>query len=52
MSALLMISTQNILPSLKIMGIGMAGIFVVIGLIILVLRLLTKAFPPKDTNGD
>ena len=38
------IDTANLLQALKIMGIGMLGIFVVTGVIILVVKLLSKIF--------
>ena len=38
------IDTGNLLSALKIMGIGMLGIFVVTGVIILVVMLLSKIF--------
>ncbi|MBQ8731662.1 MAG: hypothetical protein IJY82_02380 [Oscillospiraceae bacterium] len=41
-------TTENLMPALRIMGFGMLGIFVVIGVIILVLKLMTKIFPPKE----
>lgn len=45
-------TTENVLPALEIMGLGMLGIFIVIGIIMLILRLLIKAFPPKEDNKD
>ena len=41
------INTDNLLTSLSIMGTGMLGIFIVTGIIILVVTLLTKLFTPK-----
>ena len=41
------INTDNLLTALSIMGTGMLGIFVVTGIIILVVTLLTKIFTPK-----
>ena len=41
------INTDNLLTALSIMGTGMLGIFVVTGIIILVVSLLTKLFTPK-----
>lgn len=38
------IDSGNILNALSIMGIGMLGIFIVTGVIILVISLLTKLF--------
>ena len=42
------ISVENLLTSLSIMGTGMLGIFLVTGIIILVVMLLTKLFSPKQ----
>ena len=39
---------ENLLISLSIMGTGMLGIFLVTGIIILVVMLLTKLFSPKQ----
>ena len=41
------INTDNLLTALSIMGTGMLGIFLVTGIIILVVTLLTKIFTPK-----
>ena len=41
------INTTNLLTALSIMGTGMLGIFIVTGIIILVVTLLTKIFTPK-----
>ena len=41
-------SWENLLTSLKILGTGMLGIFLVTGIIILVVTLLTKLFTPKQ----
>ena len=41
------INTDNLLTSLSIMGTGMLGIFIVTGIIILVVTLLTRLFTPK-----
>ena len=41
------INTDNLLTALSIMGTGMLGIFIVTGIIILVVTLLTKLFTPK-----
>ena len=41
------INTDNLLTALSIMGTGMLGIFIVTGIIILVVTLLTKLFAPK-----
>ena len=41
------ISTDNLLTALSIMGTGMLGIFIVTGIIILVVTLLTKIFTPR-----
>ena len=38
--------------TLPIMGIGMAGIFIVIGAIILATYLLNKAFSSKKKDGE
>ena len=42
------INTDNLLTALSIMGTGMLGIFIVTGIIILVVTLLTKLFTPKN----
>ena len=42
------INTDNLLTALSIMGTGMLGIFIVTGIIILVVSLLTKLFTPKN----
>lgn len=42
-----MINPQNFLDNLKYMGLGMLGIFVVIGIVILVTILLNKIFAEK-----
>ena len=41
------INTDNLLTALSIMGTGMLGIFIVTGIIILVVTLLTKLFTPR-----
>ena len=41
------INTANLLTALSIMGTGMLGIFIVTGIIILVVTLLTKIFTPR-----
>ena len=41
------INTTNLLTALSIMGTGMLGIFIVTGIIILVVTLLTKIFTPR-----
>ena len=41
------INTDNLLTALSIMGTGMLGIFIVTGIIILVVTLLTKIFTPR-----
>jgi len=41
------INTDNLLTALSIMGTGMLGIFIVTGIIILVVTLLTKLFSPR-----
>ena len=41
------INTDNLLTALSIMGTGMLGIFIVTGIIILVVTLLTRLFTPK-----
>ncbi len=38
---------QTFLDSLEVMGLGMAGIFIVMILLYLSIKLLLKAFPPK-----
>ena len=42
------INTDNLLTALSIMGTGMLGIFIVTGVIILVVTLLTKLFSQKN----
>ncbi len=41
---------ETILEALKILGIGLVGIFAVIGLLILILKLLTVLFPAKKDS--
>ena len=43
-----MINLEGFLATLPVMAYGMAGIFVVIGIIVLATKLLCKAFPPKS----
>lgn len=44
------IDVAAFLDSLKIMGIGMLGIFIVVLVLIAVMVLLTKAFPEKKED--
>jgi hypothetical protein len=41
------INTDNLLTALSIMGTGILGIFIVTGIVILVVTLLTKLFTPR-----
>ena len=41
------ISIEKFLASLPIMGFGMLGIFIVIGVIMVCVAILTKIFPAK-----
>jgi len=41
-------AAQNFSQSLKIMGLGVLGIFLIIGIIILLTWLLKKLFPAKE----
>ena len=36
----------NFIDSLKYMGVGMVGIFVIISIIVILINVLIKAFPP------
>ena len=40
--------TENFLRALEVMGLGMLGIFVIIGIIVLIIKLLQKLFPAKE----
>ncbi len=41
----------SFLGSLKYMGVGMVGIFVIISIIVILINILIKAFPPaKEEN--
>ena len=44
------IDVAAFLDSLKIMGIGMLGIFIVVQVLIAVMVLLTKVFPEKKED--
>ena len=44
------IDVAAVLDSLKIMGIGMLGIFIVVLVLIAVMVLLTKVFPEKKED--
>ena len=44
------IDVADFLDSLKIMGIGMLGIFIVVLVLIAVMVLLTKVFPEKKED--
>ncbi len=47
-----MFNFDALLNSLPIMGLGMLGIFIVIGLIMLIIWILGKAFPEKKKKQD
>ena len=48
-----MFNVDALLESLPIMGLGMLGIFIVIGIIMLIIWILGKAFPAhKDNKQD
>lgn len=47
-----MFNFDALLNSLPIMGLGMLGIFIVIGLIMLIIWILGKAFPEKKEKQD
>ncbi len=47
-----MFNVDALLKSLPIMGLGMLGIFIVIGLIMLIIWILGKAFPVKKDTQD
>lgn len=40
--------TENFIASLRVMGLGMLGIFVVAVVLMLIMILLTKIFPAKN----
>lgn len=42
-----MANAENFVESLKVMGYGMLGIFVVAAVLVLIMVLLTKLFPAK-----
>lgn len=44
--------TQNFLASLRVMGLGMLGIFSVAVAIMLIMMLLTKLFPTKKEGNQ
>ena len=48
--------TQNFIASLRVMGLGMIGIFIVAIVLMLIMMILTKVFPgdKNDTteNGE
>lgn len=45
---------ENFLASLKVMGLGMLGIFVVAAVLVIIMMLLTKLFPAnkEEENSD
>lgn len=47
-----MIDFNDFLESFKVMGLGMAGIFIVIIVLMAVLWGLTKIFPEKKDKGS
>lgn len=44
--------TENFLASLRVMGLGMLGIFTVAVVLMLIMMLLTKIFPAKQQETD
>ena len=44
--------TQNFLASLRVMGLGMLGIFSVAVALMLIMMLLTKLFPTKKEENQ
>jgi len=45
-------NTANFIESLRVMGLGMLGIFSVAAVLILIMLLLTKLFPVKPEDKD
>ena len=43
---------MHFVENLRYMGLGMLGIFIVIGLIMLIIWILGKAFPAKKDKQD
>lgn len=43
---------ENFFASLRVMGLGMLGIFAVAVVLILVMMALTKLFPVKEEAGE
>lgn len=43
---------ENFMESLKVMGFGMLGIFVVAIVLVAIMVILTRLFPAKDNTGD
>lgn len=44
--------TENFLASLRVMGLGLLGIFTVAVVLMLIMMLLTKIFPAKQQETD
>lgn len=42
----------NFMEALKVMGLGMLGIFTVTVVLIIIMYVLTKAFPPKKDKKE
>lgn len=47
-----MFDFKALLSSFPIMGLGMLGIFIVIGVIMVVIFVLNRIFPEKKQSGD
>lgn len=45
-----MTNAENFVESLRVMGYGMLGIFVVAAVLVLIMILLTKIFPAKKNE--
>jgi len=44
--------TETFIASLRVMGLGMIGIFSVAVVLMLIMMFLTKVFPAKKSGGD